>query len=220
MSGFIVRTKRFRLLIIATVISTIAFAAGMITLRWLDTDPQPPDIPGLLWPGSKTISDFSLRDHRGEVFDNHALRGRWHLLFFGYTHCPDVCPHIVLTLANMEKQLRSRVDHNDRTQIRFVFVSIDPERDTPDSLGSYTPFFNPEFLGVTGSEQKLAELTRQLGVLAVRQADDANGHYLIDHSTVLMLIDPEAHLVGVFQPPHNMDDIRDRIVQIQTFIAG
>lgn len=179
---------------------------------------RPPVIQGLLWPNPKAVQPFALADHRGAPFTLEELKGRWSFLFFGYTHCPDVCP---TTLAMLDKVFRELgQEPTSNRDVQFVFVSVDPERDTPELLGKYVGYFNPEFLGVTGAAEALTPLTRALGIYAEREPPDANGNYLVSHGAAVLLIDPAGRLLGVFQAPHDPLDIAERFRQMRRFVTS
>jgi protein SCO1/2 len=102
----------------------------------------------------RALPNFSLIDQRGHAFGPAELRGRWSLLFFGYTNCPDYCPTTLAMLAAMEKQLRAG---GAALRPQVVFVSVDAKRDTPAQLARYVPYFDPEFVGVTAADQPAIE---------------------------------------------------------------
>jgi protein SCO1/2 len=149
---------------------------------------------GTALPQTRSIPDFALTDQGGRPFTRESLKGRWTLLFTGFTNCPDVCP---TTLALMA-QLRRDVPRDD---LRFLFVSVDPERDTPEVIGRYLAHFDPSFTGATGSREAIETLTAGLGLAQVRNPG-AGGEYTVDHSTAFVLLDPDARLAGYFQAPH------------------
>ncbi len=150
---------------------------------------------------AQPISDFALVDHHGRPFTKSAFTGHWTFLFFGYTHCPDVCPTTLHVLDQVDRGLDA---HRD-TPTQFVFVSVDPSRDTPDSLADYVAYFNSRFLGVTGEMQAIENLTRQLGILHLRTERNDGAAYLVDHSTSVLLVDPDASLRAIFAAPHHAE---------------
>jgi len=175
--------------------------------------PVAPQIDGLLWPQSKALVAFSLEDHHRKPFTLASMTGAWTLLFFGYTHCPDVCPVTLSVLKNAIGQMAA--DHTGVAPPRVVFVSVDPARDNLDHLAAYVSHFSPDFLGVTGSDENLKAFARQLGVLFVRADADAGGDYLVDHTAAVFLIDPRGHLVALFQAPHRAATFARDIPPIQ-----
>jgi cytochrome oxidase Cu insertion factor (SCO1/SenC/PrrC family) len=179
---------------------------------------RPPDIPGFLWPNPKPLSAFSLDAHGPERFDLDSLKGKWTFLFFGYIHCPEVCPVALSVLADVERRLSEAGQPAENTQV--VFVSLDPQRDSPEQLRHYAQHFSPDFLGVTGNDEQLAGLTRQLGILYRMTDRGPTGDYLVDHTASVLLTDPEARLVAVFGFPHNAESIANRFMTIRDFLEG
>jgi protein SCO1/2 len=179
--------------------------------------PQP-DVPGFLWPNPKSLTAFSLEDHAQRKFDLDRLKGKWTFLFFGYTYCPDVCPVTLSVLAEVEQRLSKINQPMDDVQV--VFVSLDPQRDNQERLQQYVQYFNPDFVGVTGDEERLAALTRQLGVVYTITDRGRGGNYLVDHTASILLTDPAARLVAVFGLPHNAETIANRFVTIREFLQG
>lgn len=146
------------------------------------------------------IPEFSLTDHRGQTFTDKDLQGRWSFLFFGYTHCPDVCPTALATLNQVDKLLHNKTAVRPQT----VFISVDPERDKIDHLAEYVSYFNPGFLGVTGAETQIQALSRPLGIAFWRAPEQDNtADYLIDHSASILLVNPDSQLQALISPPHN-----------------
>lgn len=152
---------------------------------------------------AKPLPAFELTDEAGNVFDNSRLAGRWSFLFFGYTHCPDICP---TTLSTLDQAMQSLAEQGFAANTQVVFVSVDPKRDTPAKLKDYVDYFNPKFVGVSGGRYALNRLTRGLGILHTRVPNpDHEGAYLMDHSASILLISPQGELVALFSAPHKAD---------------
>lgn len=145
----------------------------------------------------RIFSDFELEDHRGELFNNERFQGVWSIVFFGFTHCPDICP---TTLA-MLNDTYSKLKDSEKELLQVVMISLDPERDTVEKLAEYVPYFNPEFTGVTGNKHLIRRLTAELNV-AYNQVPLSDDDYTVDHSTQLILINPMGHYHGFFKAPH------------------
>lgn len=140
--------------------------------------------------------DFTLTDGDGKPFSLSDLKGKVVILSFGYTHCPDVCPTELLTYSDTLKQLGDQAK-----DVKVVFVSIDPERDTPEIIGKYAKQFNPDFIGLTATgDQSLPVIKQQYRVVSakVNQKDDSE-NYLVDHSSGAYLIDKNGE-VAIFSP--------------------
>ncbi len=181
----------------------------------------PVNISGLLWPNPKQISAFSLVDKNADEFNQNSLQGQWSMMFFGYTHCPDVCPTTMTLLNSVVEELSTNEKINEETKPNVIFVTVDPERDTQQHLADYIAYFNNEFSGLTGSEEDLTVLMKQLGILHMKVKDENSTdseNYLMDHSSAILLLDPKARLVGIFSTPHDKEDIKQRYLQITEFI--
>lgn len=161
----------------------------------------------------QALEAFSLVDHRGQPFDLDSLKGRWTFLFFGFTHCPDMCPTTLAAMNSVDRRLRETSGRG--TEARFVFVSIDPERDTVAELAGYVPHFNRDFIGLTGEPAQLRALAQPLGVMYARLAEQGDtAGYMMEHTTSIFLVDPEARWQAVFSPPHDPAGIADAFLKI------
>jgi protein SCO1/2 len=154
-----------------------------------------------LLPKPKPLEPFSLMDQDGKPLTLDSLKGHWTFAAIGYTSCPDVCPTTMATFNALNREISPE---GKEPVADFLFISVDPERDTPERLAQYVRWFNPRFLGATGGHEQLQSLTRQLGVMYMRaeQQDTAMG-YLVDHSASIVLLDPEARLTAIFSGPHD-----------------
>ena len=178
--------------------------------------PQPPHLErGTLLPFARTITDFQLTGHDGKPFTLENLKGKWSFAFFGYTHCPDICPTSLTMLAQVMKKLEK--DNTLDTLPQVVFVSVDPERDTPELLAEYVPYFRPDFIGVTGGQEQLQILTRRLGIMYGKSPGDNADNYLMDHSAAILLFDPDGSFRAVFGAPHDPGVIAQDFIAIKNY---
>lgn len=198
--------KNFSIYFLVIILS---IGAGIYFSTFKKTD-QPEEINypeqfSLLWP-AKELKDFSLVDHNNKVFSKKNLAGKWSLVFFGYTSCPDICPTTLQVLANSYKKISALKSSNP---VQIVFVSIDPVRDKPqdkpDKLKDYISFFHKDFIGVTGEHKKLLELTKQLGAAFEIKISPASGKYEVAHTPIIFIMNPEAKFNGFVRPPHTRD---------------
>lgn len=169
-----------------------AAAAGF----WLahELDRAAPELTAGTWLARpKTPAPFELSDGTGRAYTTADLAGHPSLLFFGFTHCPDVCPTTLALLAQVAHAAPVR-------GLRVIFVSIDPGRDTPALVGSYVHAFDPAFIGLTGSEGVIRAVARDYGV-AVNKVELPGGDYTMDHSAVVFLLDAHGRTAAVFTPP-------------------
>ena len=163
----------------------------------------------------RAVAPFELQDHLGRPFNLASLRGQWTLMYFGYTFCPDVCPTTLQTVGQTQRAL---ADSEAAEELAYVFVSVDPERDTLERLAQYAPHFSPDMLGVTGSHPQLLSLSRPLGVIYAKVEGNDDENYLVDHSASLFLINPNAELHAVFTSPHEPEAIAEGFLRLrQTF---
>ena len=187
--------------VVGAAVAIVAALAGMLLSRSLvQPAPQVPALSVGTWlePG-RPLPEFMLVDQAGNPFSKERLQGRWSVLFFGFTSCPDICPTTLTTLGSFEKSLQD-LPASDRPQV--VFVSVDPQRDTPDRVDAYVKFFSPTIQGATGTPEATAALADALHVpYAVTPLPD--GTYTVDHSSALFLVAPDAALRALFSSPHD-----------------
>ena len=172
-------------------------------------------IAATVLPEAMALPEFVLEDHRGKAFTNKNLKGQWSFVFFGYTHCPDVCPTTLALLNQVDEILKKE---KGIVLPQTIFISVDPERDTVEQLAAYVPYFNPEFIGVRGKLQQLLSLTTPLGI-AFGQEADQNGNvesedYEVYHSARILLVDPEARLKALLSSPHDVNQIASDYIKI------
>ena len=136
---------------------------------------------------------FSLVDHTGKRVSEQDFRGRFMLVFFGYTYCPDVCPTELQVMTAALDQLGPDAD-----KIQPVFISIDPERDTPEVLASYVENFGPRLIGLTGSAEEMASVAKVYRVFYSKAGKTGSDEYLMDHSSILYLMGPDGGFVKHF----------------------
>lgn len=139
--------------------------------------------------GADFASGLNLTDHHGKPVSLADFKGKVVVLFFGYTHCPDVCPTTMSDLAQAMKRLGKDAD-----QVQVLFVTLDPARDTPAVLAKYVPYFDPRFLGLHGSESQIADTARNFKISASKQPPDARGNYSIDHSAGTYVYDKQGKI--------------------------
>lgn len=138
------------------------------------------------------IPEFTLKDQLGQTFSKDKLKGKWSLVYVGYTSCPDICPTMTGKLAAAYRQLAQEIE------LQVVFISVDPARDSQQKLKEYMDYFEPEFLAVTADHSQLIPITRNLGFVYAMVGDGPN--YQVDHSASLALLSPEGERVAVIKP--------------------
>lgn len=211
--------QRILLVAVATAGLMAGVAFAMLLRPAAPTDPNAQlERATVLFGQTRALPAFSLADQHGVAFDPARLQGRWTLLYFGFTHCPDVCP---TTLGAVDAAVDLLADSPLAEQLDVGFVSVDPERDDPEHLGRYVTFFNTDFLGITGSRDDIDRLTRAVGaVYRIEPHAAGDQDYSVDHTSRLMLIDPAAHFHAVFSDPHEPQVLARELRIIADAYAG
>ena len=196
----------------------VAFVVGLVAARWLigPTTPPPPALDrATVFAPRIAVAPFDLVDEDGRPFDAASLRGQWSIVFFGFTHCPDVCP---TTLAVL-KQLRGRLgDLPPQRQPRVLLFTVDPERDTPAQLREYVRFFDPSFHGVTGSPAGVQAAASAFGVPFARVSLPQGG-YTMDHGAGLHFVSPDGRKIAYASPPFSAEALARDYRKLETYYA-
>jgi len=197
--------NRFRLLAVLAVVVVAGLAAGTLASRLVEKG------DGARAPAG-AVKVFTLTDHRGQTVTDETFRSRWLLVFFGFTHCPDVCPASMIFASDL---LQSLGDGAKNLQV--VFISIDPARDTPVVLSDYLTNFDPRIVGLTGTADQVAAAARDYGVYFARRAMDGVDDYTMDHSTAFYLVNPAGALLRAYSIQNGGDDLtKDILAAIST----
>lgn len=167
---------------------------------------QPPAVHGTLVDPPLELEPFTLQGPQGPVRSDQ-FDGKLVVLTFGYTSCPDVCP---MTMSRLARAMDLIGDASDRLQV--LFVTVDPERDTPERTAAYAAAHDPSFLGLSGTEEQIAAVARQVGIYHAHPADPADPDHLVDHSATTLVLDRAGDLLLVWsfglQPEQMADDLR------------
>jgi len=189
------------------IVLVIAVAAGLglvASQHWFGRDAAPagPELQAVrLFPQPRELPPFALQQSDGTQLVPGELHGHWTLVFLGFTHCPDVCPTTLADLSRAQKEWEALPEAR---RPRVLFVSVDPERDSPDRIGEYAAFFHRDTLAATADIPSLEAFARSLSLvfMKVPGPDGApEDSYSIDHSAALALLDPQARMAGVIQGP-------------------
>lgn len=167
-----------RVFIIAGVV--LLLGLGFIGYQQLTA---PPVYYGVYFDPPTSVPDFTLLSDHGEI-SLSDFRGQYVMLYFGYTFCPDVCPATLSTLKNAFEKAGSAGE-----QFQVIFISVDPRRDTPERLGEYSRYFNPSFIGATGSLDDIIRITDEYGIHFHYNDAESQEYYTVDHTSVVLLID-------------------------------
>lgn len=186
------------------VLANVALAVVAATVL-LNRPAPPPKIQGVLLSPARALPEFELLDQHNRAFTKKDLEGRWHLVSYGFTTCPDICPTILSQLAVVSRQLKQQ----GHAELGILFYSVDHRRDTVAQMASYVPFFDPEFIGLTHTddngnqhlpfEQGLG-VVAQLVPTAGADLDPQNNAYQVVHGVKLFLVNPQGELQAIFEP--------------------
>jgi len=174
-----------------------------------------------IYPEARMLSDFRLLDQQGEFFTKDDLQGRWSLVFFGFTNCPDICP---ITMAEL-RQFYAGLDFSEDEKPRVILVTVDPGEDNPESMAAYLENYSKEFIGLSGDPKQIAQLATELyvGYGDVVKAEVASishehegphikdeavqGNYIIEHSAHIAVVNPQGDYYAVMRAPHRDQDL-------------
>lgn len=218
-SGLLSKKRNLAILLATIALATIAVIAVTGWRQSKEVLVKPPEeIEDYLFWQAKDLTDFKLNGSDNKIFGLNDLKGKWSFIFFGYTHCPDVCP---LTLGIMGQAFKLIEKNPDVSQeIQGVFVSVDPKRDTPESLKEYVAYFNNKFAGITGETSQLDALSRQMSALYTihpKEPGKSGDAYEVTHNSTIFLVDPKGRLYGRFPPPQTPQEIAGVFIKIRTF---
>ncbi len=184
---------------IVAIVMAVALSAGIFIASRLQAPAE--TRTAFVLPTPTPLPDFTLQDSAGSAVTRDTFRDHWNLLFFGFTHCPDVCPTTLQILSAARREL---VASGQRPLPRIVLVSVDPERDTPELIGKYMDYFGEDNLGVTGSLEETRKLTAALGIYFEKQPVD-EGNYTVDHSAAVLVVNPDAEFQALFGGSHQVE---------------
>ena len=198
----ITREKLMVAVLVAAAVVGIALAGSGYWALWQSRNPSTADaFPASLtaFPERKPLAEFVLVDDEKGVFDLKSLESRWSFIFFGFMYCPDICPTTLYDMSSVKREIVAR--GISAADIQFVFISVDPARDKAAQIQRYVQYFDPDFIGATGSIGQLTNLTRQLGAPFRAEAETATNVYEVTHSSAVYLVDPLGQYAGIISPP-------------------
>jgi protein SCO1/2 len=193
--------SRSRHIFIAAIAAMAAIAIAIVIFAGgFGRSAAGPEYATLL-PEPLPLPEFSLIDQRNEPFTRDSLRGQTSLLFFGFTHCPDICPATLQQLATARKRL---AEASAEALPEIILISVDPERDTPETLDRYVSHFGDGVAAATGSTDAIRVLTSALGIYFDKETT-GDGEYTVNHSAAVLVIDRNAALKALFSAPHKTE---------------
>ena len=152
-------------------------------------------IPSVAAKSTSIGGDFELTSHLGEPFSLHDIKGKVGVLFFGFTHCPDVCPNTLLEIQRLLVNLDTQA-----SQLAVLFISVDPKRDTTDKLESYVKYFNQNIIGLTGTSEQVNKVLAQYNASVSFSGDTESDYYNVEHTANIFLIDRKGRLASIILP--------------------
>ena len=198
----VTREKLMAAVLIAAAVVGIALAGSGYWTLWQSRNPAADQLmpaSNITFPERKPLAEFILVDDEKGVFDLKSLESRWSFIFFGFMYCPDICPTTLYDLSHVKREIVAQgISESD---IQFVFISVDPARDKAAQIQRYVQYFDPAFLGATGSMGQLTNLTRQLGAPFRAEPETAENVYEVTHSSAVYLVDPLGQYAGIISPP-------------------
>jgi len=197
-----------RFVLAATVLAgLVILGAGVFLVLTMRDNPRGAGGTAL---ASAIGGPFHLTDQNGNRVTDADLKGKWSLIYFGYTHCPDACPTALNDIAVALDELGAR-----RAAVRPVFITVDPERDTPEALKSYVASFDAPILALTGTQQEVAQAAKAYRVYYAKHPEPG-GDYSMDHSSVIYVMDPEGRFTASFTHESSPEQIAERLKKLLT----
>ena len=195
---------------LAVMLIALSLYVNKMTTKVYLSNEQLKDLGLYLIEPARNLGSFNLIDSSGKEFLPQDFEGKWNVLFFGFTFCPDICPITMSMLSRIEKGL----DNEDLDKIRIFLVTVDPDRDSPDQLKVYLENFSENFIGLTGGLDQIYNFATRVNAPFSPISNSKDPHYTVDHTGSIILINPEGNYAGFFRAPHNQDDIKKAILDI------
>lgn len=170
----------------------------------------------ILLPQPKEIGDVRFTNHLGKPFSKENLLGKWSILFFGFTNCPDICPTTLQTLAQVKATLEAQQAWKP---YQVIMISVDPERDSIERMNSYVPWFDNSFIGLAGELEYTRQFAKNLGVLFFKSQQSSDTVYEVDHSASLILVNPQGQYAGAITAPHKHEVIANDLKRLAQTVA-
>jgi protein SCO1/2 len=195
---------------LAVMLIALSLYVNKMTTKVYLSNEQLKDLGLYLIDPARNLGSFNLTDSNGKEFLPNNFEGKWNVLFFGFTFCPDICPITMSMLSRIEKE----IDSQELDKIRIFLVTVDPDRDSPDQLKVYLENFSENFIGLTGGLDQIYNFATRVNAPFSPISNSKDPHYTVDHTGSIILINPEGNYAGFFRAPHNQDDIKKAILDI------
>ena len=195
---------------LAVMLIALSLYVNKMTTKVYLSNEQLKDLGLYLIEPARDLGSFNLIDSNEKEFLPQDFEGKWNVLFFGFTFCPDICPITMSMLSRIEKGL----DNEDLDKIRIFLVTVDPDRDSPDQLKVYLENFSENFIGLTGGLDQIYNFATRVNAPFSPISNSKDPHYTVDHTGSIVLIDPDGNYAGFFRAPHNQDKIKKALLEI------
>ena len=195
---------------VAVILVALSLYVNKMTTKVHLSSEQLRDMGLYLIEPPRNLGSFNLMDSAGKEFLPEGFKGKWNILFFGFTFCPDICPITMSMLSRIEKGLTIE----EQEKIRIFLVTVDPDRDNPSQLKIYLENFSGNFIGLTGGLDQIYNFATRVNAPFSPISNSKDPHYTVDHTGSIILINPEGNYAGFFRAPHNQDDVKKAILDI------
>ncbi|MCH2392857.1 MAG: SCO family protein, partial [Nitrospinales bacterium] len=195
---------------LAVMLIALSLYVNKMTTKVYLSNEQLKDLGLYLIDPARNLGSFNLIDSSGKEFLPQDFEGKWNVLFFGFTFCPDICPITMRMLSRIEKE----IDSQELDKIRIFLVTVDPDRDSPDQLKVYLENFSENFIGLTGGLDQIYNFATRVNAPFSPISNSKDPHYTVDHTGSIVLIDPNGNYAGFFRAPHNQDKIKKGLLEI------
>ncbi len=195
---------------LAVMLIALSLYVNKMTTKVYLSNEQLKDLGLYLIDPARNLGSFNLIDSSGKEFLPQDFEGKWNVLFFGFTFCPDICPITMSMLSRIEKE----IDSQELDKIRIFLVTVDPVRDNPNQLKIYLKNFSENFTGLTGGLDQIYNFATRVNAPFTPINNSEDPYYTVDHTGSIVLIDPDGNYAGFFRAPHNQDKIKKALLEI------
>ena len=195
---------------LAVMLIALSLYVNKMTTKVYLSNEQLKDLGLYLIEPARDLGSFNLIDSNEKEFLPQDFEGKWNVLFFGFTFCPDICPITMSMLSRIEKE----IDSQELDKIRIFLVTVDPVRDNPNQLKIYLKNFSENFTGLTGGLDQIYNFATRVNAPFTPINNSKDPYYTVDHTGSIVLIDPDGNYAGFFRAPHNQDKIKKALLEI------
>jgi protein SCO1/2 len=188
----------------SVILRPFSLLAMLLSLLLVGCGTAPAEAPPL--QGATMGGSFTLTDQNGRRVSDTDFAGKYRIVYFGFTYCPDVCP-VDLQIVGAGLRRFEQSDPVRAARVQPIFISVDPARDTPEALRDYVANFHPRLIGLTGSEQEVADVARAYGVFFSRSTPNEQGAYLVDHTRIIVLYGPAGEPIAIIPHDHGPEGV-------------